>query len=225
MFLSEAHWIKEQLEKIPEDQLYPIINVGSSTLEARRNPLTNFQEILFDPLEMKGLVIHADIREGEGINISGNLKDKEFIDRIKKIQPATVLCNNLLEHIEGPHEIARSLLDVTKPGGHILVSVPYRYPYHYDPIDTMFRPSPNGILELFPNATMVTGEIINDHRTYFDKLKNDPYLARIIFFRSFLPFYKPKMWWYTVSYLPNMFKRFQVSCALLRKNHEGTAYH
>ena len=58
-----------------------------------------------------------------------------------------------------------------------------------------------------------------------DKLKNDPYLARIIFFRSLLPFYKPKMWWYTVSYLPNMFKRFQVSCALLRKNHEGTAYH
>ena len=47
---------------------------------------------------MKGQVIHADIREGEGINISGNLKDKEFIvERIKKIQPATVLCNNLLE--------------------------------------------------------------------------------------------------------------------------------
>jgi len=98
MFLSEAYWIKEQLEKIPENQLYPILNVGSSTLESRKNSLANFQEILFNPLEMKGQVIHADIREGEGINISGNLKDKEFIvERIKKIQPATVLCNNLLE--------------------------------------------------------------------------------------------------------------------------------
>ena len=35
----------------------------------------------------------------------------------------------------------RHITDLTKPGGLAIVSVPKAYPFHPDPIDTMYRPT------------------------------------------------------------------------------------
>ncbi|OBQ33891.1 MAG: hypothetical protein AN485_17485, partial [Anabaena sp. MDT14b] len=44
--------------------------------------------------------------------------------------------------------------------GYIFVTVPYKYPYHRDPIDTMFRPDIQELSSLFPDFKIVNGEIL-----------------------------------------------------------------
>lgn len=217
MFVTEAQWVLGQVKNLKQD-VYPILNIGSSTLTGRKRKKPSIQEILFDPLEKNGEVIHTDIQSGEGIDISGDLNDNEVIEQLKSKKPKLILCNNLLEHVEMPNQICESINAVATLGSYILVSVPYRYPYHYDPIDTMFRPTPEEIHKMFPNTKIIDKEIVSCTRTYYDKLKGSKTLLRSVILRTFLPpVYKPKMWWYTVSYLPNLFKKFQVSCVLLKK--------
>jgi SAM-dependent methyltransferase len=218
MFANEAKWIMEQISSIPLSERYPILNIGSNTLLSRKKGSPSVFELLFSRLESEGKVIHTDIQTGEGIDISGDLTDNAFVEKLKELQPSLILCNNLLEHIENPQRICDSILKIAPKGSYILLSVPYRYPYHYDPIDTMFRPSPEELHKMFPGTTAIVSAKVSCTRRYFDKLKNDKRLAAIIFIRSFLPFYKPTMWWNTVSYLPNMFRKFQVSCILLKKD-------
>lgn len=217
MFVSEAKWILSQLQNLPPAQVHPVLNLGSQTLEERTGSTYNFQELLFKPLEKQGRVFHIDIKQGNGIDLSGDIGDKKFVSKLKELSISTVLCNNFFEHVENPHEIANAILEITRPGGYILISVPFLYPYHCDPIDTMFRPHPHELASLFPNTEILSEQIVEDNKTYWNKLKNDPRLARIIFIRSFLPFYKPRIWWNTVSYLPQMFRKFKVSCILLQK--------
>ena len=54
-------------------------------------------------------------------------------------------------------------MSITADGGYILISVPYRYRIHHDPIDNGFRPTPGEILALFPSAqiTCVAKAIIS----------------------------------------------------------------
>ena len=52
---------------------------------------------------------------------------------------------------------ARSLeLELLPQGGLFFVTVPYSYHYHADPIDTMYRPSPEELASLFAGQTILT---------------------------------------------------------------------
>jgi SAM-dependent methyltransferase len=53
------------------------------------------------------------------------------------------LCANLLEQVTDRAMVIRNLHAITARGGYLIVTVPNRYPYHRDPIDTGFRPSPS----------------------------------------------------------------------------------
>ena len=62
--------------------------------------------------------------------------------------PRTVFCNNVLEHVPDPALFAQRCFDLLPPGGRLVVTVPRSYPHHRDPIDTMFRPTPDEICAL-----------------------------------------------------------------------------
>ena len=42
----------------------------------------------------------------------------------------------------------------------LMITVPYDYPHHADPIDTMYRPSPSELKKLLP-LTWLEGEIVS----------------------------------------------------------------
>lgn len=222
MFLNEAHWILNEIENISKSEIvFPILNIGSSTLSARN--ASGMQKMLYDQLEVIGKIIHVDIQSGEGVDMVGDLMDESFIQKLQAVEFNMILCSNLLEHVVDPDRICDSLLQISKPGGYLIITIPFRYPYHYDPIDTMLRPTPEKLYKMFPSTDLISKSIIADDRTYFDMLKKNKKLSRLILFRSLLPFYKPKMWWNTVRYLPSMFKKFQVSCIVIKKNDENPA--
>ena len=46
-----------------------------------------------------------------------------------------------LEHVTDPELVRARLRELTAPAGLLVITVPRVYPYHPDPIDTMFRPN------------------------------------------------------------------------------------
>ena len=225
MLHEEAKWIGSNLKTICGSKT-KVLNVGSSSLLARTILQPHMEEFVFAPLRKSNVeVIHTDIQQIEGVDLVGDLTDQSFIEHLKALKFDCILCSNLLEHIEDIEQLLKALTEILPIGGYYVFSVPHIYPYHNDPIDTMFRPSVEELKNRFPILSLVRGESIIAKRTsegkieknYFEILKNSPKLTFRIFVRCFLPFYKFKVWKYTISDVFNMFKPFQVTCVVLKK--------
>lgn len=159
MLPKEARWFVKQAARLGDEALFPMLNVGSHTAEFRAKTQPWIDAELFGPFAARGReVVHTDIQAAIGVDLVGDLTDPAFQADLKSRRFRSVLCNNLLEHVENPERICRALGEAVTPGGLILLSVPHRFPYHADPIDTMFRPSPEELAKLFPNAEPVIGE-------------------------------------------------------------------
>lgn len=218
MLRQEARWIGDWLASIDDDVLFPIINVGSHTQHFRTKEQPWIDQHVFAPLRRRGRVIHTDLREAEGVDVVGDLTEPGFRDQLRDLGARSLLCCNLLEHVPDRPTIAAALQDLVAPGGCAVVSVPFRFPYHADPIDTMFRPTPDQVGALFPGLRTVTGEVVECQTwlTYLaGRIAASPttvareFLAR----RERLPAEPPppdaeSLWAWS-------FRRFEVSCVAM----------
>ena len=162
MFKRETEWLAGLLQKEPSDALSPLLNIGSSTRELRERIQPWTEALLFAPLSARGVkVVHLDTREGDGIDIKADILSDADLTRVKAVGAKAVLCCNILEHVTEPAKLARACIDIVGPGGLIFVTVPYSYPRHRDPIDTLYRPSPEELARLFAGTHMDKGEIID----------------------------------------------------------------
>jgi len=96
-------------------------------------------------------------------------------------------------------------------------SCPFRYPFHPDPIDTRFRPSINELARLFPGTHIYCGEIVRCE-TYLDYLTSSPSKLIKAVARIFIPLYQPIGWFSALMRMPWLFKNFQATCLILRKD-------
>ena len=143
MFETEAAWLENLLRERAAEDLSPLLNVGSSTSDFREAEQPWTERRLFAPLRARGVqIIHLDAREGNGIDIKADILCDADLPRIRSHRPKSILCCNILEHVQDPKALARRCAEIVGPGGLIFVTVPFSYPHHRDPIDTMFRPRP-----------------------------------------------------------------------------------
>tara|TARA_B110001452_G_scaffold75358_1_gene61086 strand:+ start:1835 stop:2533 length:699 start_codon:yes stop_codon:yes gene_type:complete len=228
MLYEEAIWLGEQLKAYTSSES-KLLNIGSSTLTFRTIEQPHMAKYIFQPLETKGaFVVHSDISTDEGVDLIGDFTDPKFIQLLSEKQFEIVLCCNLLEHLEDRSLLVNALNKIIPTNGCLVLTVPYQYPYHMDPIDTLYRPSVDDLLKLFSGFEKIEGEIITArryvlsqgvvkfHKNYFQQLKESPKLMLRLFARSFIPFYKPKMWLITIKDLLRIFKPFQVTCVILK---------
>jgi SAM-dependent methyltransferase len=229
MLFEEAQWVGEKLHSaFHSDQV--ILNLGSSTLASRTVLQPHMYNYIFKPLKEKGIkVVHSDITEDEGVDLQGDFTDPGFIELLKNKHFDGVMCCNLLEHLKDRKPLIDALNEIVPAGGILLITVPKQYPHHLDPIDTMYRPIPNELTVFFPNFEVLQTEIVEArrhinkngqlvyHKNYFQQLLSQPKLFLKIIARCSLPFYKPKMWWITVKDLAKMFRKFSVTCVVLKK--------
>ncbi len=163
MRLVEADWLREQLLAIGPDAASPVLNIGSSTEMFRTVSKPYIERRLFEPLREAGFqVIHVDMKAGKGIDIVCRIDSEDGADRLLAIGAKSLLCSNMLEHVEDPAAVAATCASLVPAGAHILVTVPRSYPYHPDPIDTMFRPDLDEVARLFGNCAVVDSLMIND---------------------------------------------------------------
>jgi hypothetical protein len=229
MLYEEAQWVgKVLIEKTMEGNR--ILNLGSSTLYSRTITQPHIEQFIFGPLRDKKVeVVHSDITFDEGVDLQGDFTDPVFIAQLKKMQFDGVLCCNLLEHLEDRSLLIEVLKEIIPANGWLLLTVPKHYPYHLDPIDTMYRPTPQELCLLFPEFEPVLVEEViarrqigsgNErryHKNYFEQLSENPRLFIRLLLRSLLPVYKLNIWKITTYDLKTMFNPFTVSCIFIEK--------
>ncbi|MDA9808749.1 hypothetical protein N9C59_00375 [Flavobacteriales bacterium] len=225
MLYEEAKWIGNEILQICNEGS-KVLNIGSSSLTLRTILQPHIDNLIFKPLrDNKIEVTHTDIKKEKGVDISGDLTDQNFIKKLKENKYDIVLCSNLLEHIEDRNIIINAIEEILDFNGTAIVTVPFNYPYHMDPIDTMYRPNVSQLTKDFKKLKFLKGEIIegssivhNRHeKNYFIKLINNPKLFLLVITRLMLPFYKYFNWKKTAYGITNIFKKFSVSAVILKK--------
>lgn len=153
MFREESIWIKNALQKLrPVNGYKDVANIGSSTAHFRQIIQPHIHSNIISTLENGGWnVLNVDMKADDGVDIVADVTSKDFAAPLQN-RFALTICTNLLEHVEDINLVAQNLIDITRSGGHILITVPYIYKIHLDPIDNGFRPTPQEIVDLFKDV-------------------------------------------------------------------------
>jgi hypothetical protein len=170
VFKAEAIRLRRILLDLPG--VSPLLNLGSSTRHFREVTKPHIESELFAPLREAGIkVVHSDLKEDEGVDLPGDILDSEVRRRLRGIGFKCVLLSNLLEHVRDRDAVSAACEEIAGPGGFILATVPSSYPYHADPIDTGYRPSPAELATAFKRSEpLITEEVME--LTYAEDLKS-----------------------------------------------------
>ncbi len=218
MLREEAKWLADVIYSLEPDLVFPLLNIGSSTQYFREKEQPWIDENLFHPARTMGCsVIHMDIKNDVGVDIVGDLYDSSFLHKLSKMKIKSVLCSNLLEHVLNREEVCKILSSIIPIGGYIFITVPYKYPYHCDPIDTMFRPSVNELSQLFTQHRLLYSEIVEGGVLVKSTSITPTLYAIAMLIRVMLPIYQPLKWLDSVRYSLWLFKNISVTCIVLEK--------
>jgi hypothetical protein len=218
MFEAEARWLCRALDAFPPERLSPLLNLGSSSAEVRRQVQPWIESELFGPLSARGIeAVHVDMRDAAGIDVRADLTDPDDIGRLRALRPRALLCCNLLEHVVDRERLARHCLDLLPAGGLAFVTVPFSYPHHRDPIDTMYRPSPAELARLFAGARLLDGTILGAGLSYRDEVRARPWLLLRHLARFPAPFLSLARWRRSMAKLYWLAAEYRITCAVLEK--------
>lgn len=215
MRIEEAAWIAAQ------DMPSPVLELGSSTAHFRTISQPHIDAMIHAPLRQKGIrVFHADLKAAPGVDIVGDFSDPEVTAELQAVRARTVLCSNMFEHVLDRAALARICDSCLEPGGTLIVTVPYSYPVHHDPVDTYYRPSPASLAELFPSYRVIKAEVVTS-KTYFQELwaadTNWPLWALKSAWRL-IPIWRGlKTYTHMNHRMLWLFRPYKVSCVALRK--------
>lgn len=228
MRIEEAAWLGEQLASClgrdapsaaPQPPL-TVLNIGSSTGHFRRVAQPHIDSLLLRPLREAGCrLVHADLKADAGVDIAGDLFEDSTQQRMRAAQPAAILFCNILEHLQADARArVPAVLDAILPAGGLLaISAPCSYPYHADPIDTMYRPTPQEILALFPGYEAVRSAIVQS-QTYGEEFRRGSPLRRLRkLLRVLFPFVRPRRWASHAHRFLWLRRPYRLTCVVLRK--------
>jgi len=75
--------------------------------------------------------INVDISEFPGVHVRGDTHHLPFKDN----SIDSILCEQMMEHIQNPKKMVSEFLRILAPKGEIYITAPFVYPYHGAPID------------------------------------------------------------------------------------------
>lgn len=167
MLPMEAREIQRALDDLPASAL-PLLHIGSSTLEYRTNDQP-YVGALFRALEEQGAVVHADLKNQPGVDVVADFSTEDGRHALRAINTRSVLCSNILEHLDmDPWTALDSLLSLVAPGGYAIITGPTVFGLHPDPIDNGFRPTALEVARHVPSPfEVVSHSQVKDQRLAF----------------------------------------------------------
>jgi hypothetical protein len=225
MLREEATWLANNIYSLNPEGVFPLLNIGSSSQEFREKSQPWIDQLLFKPAREKGYsVIHTDLKNDVGVDLIGDLSDRAFLDKLATMKIKSVLCSNLLEHLLNKEELCQNISSIIPINGYLFVTVPYEFPFHRDPIDTMFRPNIDQLSQLFPDLEIVRGEIVSGGKLI--KVTSVPpllYLMAMVI-RLLLPIYQPLRWIDSLRYSLWLFRDISATCIVLQKTRQRSKF-
>lgn len=222
MLTVEAKWLAQEIERLKPQRISPMLNVGSQSAEFRTHKQPWIDQFIFRPLRRQGVVVqHLDLQDVTGVDIVGDLTDTGFQRTLAEMKFRSIMCCNLLEHVSSRQEIADIIASIVSPGGYVFVTCPYQFPYHPDPIDTMYRPSTGELAALFKGTRIVRQENLACgtmagyvwKRVRTSRLE----LVRGLWHRPTLPRGCEERGGSLLRFVPWFFRSFRQSCLVLQK--------
>jgi len=220
MRVEEARAIKSSLDQYANNDHEVLLNIGSSTDDYRVVQQPHIDNVIFSKLDSaRFTVVHFDLKKDQGVDISGDIFNPEVQDNLQSIKPSIILCCNLLEHLVdiSRNNIPPIINNILSKGGVLIMSVPFSYPLHFDPIDTYFRPTPQEISKLFPNYDILEQDIIRSNTFMREYALYSMSIKIKTIIRLLLPIYKFKEWICLAHRVSWLFRSYKVSYIVLRK--------
>ena len=116
-----------ELKPILRKLVGTLLNIGGGSMSYRE----------WTPAEM----VNLDLMPGPDVDVVADLsRELPFVD----CSFDHVLCTSVLEHVSQPEQVVSEIRRVLKPGGRLVLYVPYLFPVHPDPRD-YWRFSPDGL--------------------------------------------------------------------------------
>lgn len=166
MFREEAEKIGNILESYEKNDINPVLEIGSSTYKFRNKIKPHIAKNIHSKLSNRGIKIilsdfkpDLDIKNSED-QIIGDVFDERVFNKMQDVKPKCILLCNILEHVNNPNDLCKRILQIANEKTIIVVTVPFSFPYHRDPIDTLFRPSPKKLVANFTDVELIHKEII-----------------------------------------------------------------
>jgi SAM-dependent methyltransferase len=220
---NEAKLIGNLMGRFDTNAISPCLNLGSSTGTFRTEEQRHIDQHIFAPLRERGVrVVHVDIKEAAGVDLAGNIYDAATMEAILALSPRCVLCCNMFEHVTDRQALAARISHMLAPDGLLVVTVPYSYPIHYDPIDTYFRPSPDEIVGMFPDFQVLKEGVVSDSTYFQDLLRTEGIGGTLVQFtksavKLFMIWRGLRFWKGHFHRYLWLFRPYQVSWVLMRK--------
>ena len=108
MRTEEAAWIGDRLRALDAQRRaaargnsFVVLNLGSGSRRFREVSKPYIDAGIFDPLRRRGAtVVHADLKQEDGVDVTGDLFDPGIQARLRALQPDVVLACNIFEHLD-----------------------------------------------------------------------------------------------------------------------------
>jgi len=171
MLYEESIWVGKTILKL-NNEIKTLLNLGSSSLVIRTEVQPHMEKFVFSPIREGGIkVVHTDIQNISGVDIVGDFTDTIFVNELKQNKYDAILCSNLFEHLTELNTIVNAINLIVPQNGYLILTVPFHYPYHLDPIDTKYRPRISELQKLFPDFKYVDGNEIEAQRVELKTIK------------------------------------------------------
>jgi len=188
MIAKESEWYRDVINaRVRSGSL--VLNVGSSTKYVAEVSQPYIKKNVIDILAKKQCVVkNIDIKKSEGVDIVGDISDPAFAAEIRALKPDVIICANTLEHIGNRQAFSKGLESLLGDQTILILSAPHTFPYHEDPIDTMYRTDVAGLETEFPSLQMLEGKVLT--MSYFSVIarKYSPAEKILFFIKSIVKF-------------------------------------
>lgn len=101
----------------------------------------------------------------DGLDITPRNESVRYVTSVEDMTPVpdscydTVICTELLEHVEDPRHVAAEIHRVLRPGGRLVLSVPFLGRLHEEPRD-FYRYTRHGLRTIFGECGFVIDEVV-----------------------------------------------------------------
>jgi len=136
IFQPDRVLLKEQIQRVSHYVSGRTLDVGAGTSDRYSGRFKGVSEY-----------VRMDVNAGAGIDVIGTAYEIPFSDESFD----SVVSTQVFEHLARPHDAAREIFRVLKPGGHVVVTVPQMNELHEEPHD-YFRYTNFGLHALFEGA-------------------------------------------------------------------------